>query len=89
MKLIKKYRADVWDIGNSLTRFYECVYECPLCYGEKKISGKELLDRKYNIDFDLDPDYEKAFENEDGDTDETKEGICPLCCGDGQITIYE
>jgi len=87
MKLIERYRADVWDRGNTLTQFYECVYECPLCKGEKKVTGRDIIG--YSGDFDLDWEYEKAFKGEDGDIDENKEGDCPLCLGEGKITIYE
>jgi DNA-directed RNA polymerase subunit RPC12/RpoP len=40
-RLISRYRSDAWDSGNSLTRYYEAIYECGYCGGTGKVDDEE------------------------------------------------
>ncbi len=43
-ELIKRYRSDAWDSGNSLTRFYEAEYVCGTCNGSGQVEDEESED---------------------------------------------
>jgi hypothetical protein len=40
-RLIRRYRSDAWDAGNSFTHFYEAVYECGVCSGSGRVQDEE------------------------------------------------
>lgn len=42
-RLIKRYRSDAWDSGNSMTMFFEALYECGCCNGNGQIEDDEGL----------------------------------------------
>lgn len=80
---------DSKDNGNRLTVFWEDYETCPLCEGYKVITGKEFLNRKYRLDYNIENDeYLLPFLDEEGDikTDDV-ERKCPLCCGTGKIEV--